>query len=111
MPGRESTQVVLWKKKEAGQRGLISCITFCPDYSGMFACGSYTNTVGIYDENTNSPICVSLKRRFYWRFYRNFVALERACYKVAIEFPIESLSTSIIVYFGSYLKIDKMALV
>jgi hypothetical protein len=33
----------------------------------------------------------------YWRFYRNFVALERACYKVAIESPIQSLLLYLIV--------------
>jgi len=58
IPGRESHQMNLAKKKEEGQKGLISCISFSPDYSGMYALGSYSNTVGVYTESNNSPICL-----------------------------------------------------
>jgi len=56
-PGRDSTHVVVYNKRDGGQRGLLSCINFSPDYSGMFAVGSYSNTVGIYSESDNSAIC------------------------------------------------------
>ena len=34
-----------------GQKGLISCIEFNPDRSGVYAAGSYQHSVGIYIEN------------------------------------------------------------
>ena len=39
------------KKDPMGQKGIISCIQFNPDNSGVFAAGSYSNSVGIYVEN------------------------------------------------------------
>lgn len=36
-----------------GQKGIISCLAFNPDYSGCFAAGSYANSVGIYVENAD----------------------------------------------------------
>lgn len=35
-----------------GQKGLISCIAFRPDASGLFAAGAYCKTVGLYDERS-----------------------------------------------------------
>lgn len=31
--------------------GFVSCLSFSPDNSGIFACGSYESTVGIYSED------------------------------------------------------------
>ena len=39
------------RKDPLGQKGIISCINFCPDNSGAFAAGSYAYSVGIYVEN------------------------------------------------------------
>ena len=39
-----------------GIKGLISCIDFNPDRSGVYAVGSYSNSMGIYAEG--SPSCV-----------------------------------------------------
>lgn len=39
------------KKDYTGQKGIISCLAFNPDYSGAFAAGSYSNCVGIYVED------------------------------------------------------------
>lgn len=35
-----------------GQKGIISCLSFNPDYSGAYAAGSYANSIGVYVENT-----------------------------------------------------------
>lgn len=34
-----------------GQKGILSCISFNPDFSKTFALGSYANSVGVYVEN------------------------------------------------------------
>ena len=39
------------KRDPLGQKGIISCIRFSPDQSGVFAAGSYAHSVGIYVEN------------------------------------------------------------
>jgi len=39
------------RKDKNGQKGLISCLEFNPDYSGSYAAGSYANSVFIYVEN------------------------------------------------------------
>eukprot|EP01112_Ceratiomyxa_fruticulosa_P012170 TRINITY_DN3359_c0_g2_i1.p1 TRINITY_DN3359_c0_g2~~TRINITY_DN3359_c0_g2_i1.p1 ORF type:complete len:528 (-),score=118.66 TRINITY_DN3359_c0_g2_i1:48-1589(-) len=41
-----------------GQLGIISSISFSPDYSGMFACGCYNKTVGLYDSKNNNTIAI-----------------------------------------------------
>jgi len=33
-------------------RGILSCFCFASNNSGIFACGSYNNTVGIYEEDS-----------------------------------------------------------
>lgn len=33
--------------------GILSCIAMNPDFSGMFAVGSYSRSVGLYDERTD----------------------------------------------------------
>ena len=46
------------KRSKIGQRGIISCIAFNPDYSGMYAAGSYANTIGIYSELDGDLLCM-----------------------------------------------------
>ena len=46
------------KRSKAGQRGIISCIGFNPDYSGMYAAGSYAKTIGIYSELNGDLYCM-----------------------------------------------------
>jgi len=38
------------------QKGVISSIAFNPDLSGMFAAGSYGNTIGVYSEMDNNQL-------------------------------------------------------
>lgn len=47
----ESFPTTKSKKDGNGQKGLISCIEFNPDYSGCYATGSYSKSVFIYVEN------------------------------------------------------------
>jgi WD40 repeat protein len=39
------------RKARDGQRGIISCFAFAPDYSGLFAAGSFSATTGLYVES------------------------------------------------------------
>lgn len=39
------------RKDASGQKGIISAISFNPDYSGVYAAGSYAHSLGIYVEN------------------------------------------------------------
>ena len=54
-PGRQETNVPTCKtrKDKFGQKGIISAISFCPDFSGLYAAGSFSQNVGLYAENTN----------------------------------------------------------
>lgn len=50
-PGREHRVIPTFKRanrETTGQRGIISCIAFNPDKSGLYACGSYSRNVGLY---------------------------------------------------------------
>jgi len=50
-PGREHRTVPTFKRanrETTGQRGIISCIAFNPDKSGLYACGSYSRNIGLY---------------------------------------------------------------
>ncbi|KAI8335696.1 WD40-repeat-containing domain protein [Chlamydoabsidia padenii] len=47
------------RKSRKGQKGIISCLDFNPDSSGMYAAGSYCNSIGLYDERTND-LCLKL---------------------------------------------------
>ncbi|KAI8140179.1 WD40-repeat-containing domain protein [Fennellomyces sp. T-0311] len=60
-PGQESQKVptIPQKKTKKGQKGIISCLDFSPDYAGLYAAGSYSHSVGIYDE-TNNELCLKL---------------------------------------------------
>ncbi|KAI9496871.1 WD40-repeat-containing domain protein [Zychaea mexicana] len=60
-PGQESQKVptIPQRRTKKGQKGIISCLDFSPDYAGLYAAGSYSHTVGIYDE-TNNELCLKL---------------------------------------------------
>lgn len=45
------------RKSRKGQKGILSCIDFSTD--GLYAVGSYSQSVGIYDE-TNNELCLKL---------------------------------------------------
>ena len=45
---------------EAGL-GIISTLAFCPDYSGLFAAGSFSGTVSLYSEDTGGTPVQHLK--------------------------------------------------
>lgn len=45
------------RKSKKGQKGIISCIDFSTD--GLYAAGSYSQSIGIYDE-TNNELCLKL---------------------------------------------------
>lgn len=47
------------RKSRKGQKGIVSCLDFNPDQSGMYAAGSYSNSIGIYDERTDE-LCLKL---------------------------------------------------
>ncbi|CAO3632134.1 unnamed protein product [Cunninghamella blakesleeana] len=47
------------KNHRKGQKGIISCIDFNQDRSGMYAAGSYSQSIGIYDER-NHQLCLKL---------------------------------------------------
>jgi WD40 repeat protein len=59
-PGRDcfSIPTTPTKKSPYGQKGLISALSFNPDYSGAYAAGSYADSIGVYVEN--SPDCAML---------------------------------------------------
>ena len=38
--------------------GILSIITFNPDFSGLYAVGSYSNSIAIFNETDNSVCCV-----------------------------------------------------
>lgn len=60
-PGPDSKKIptIPKRKSKKGQKGIISCLDFCPDYSGLYAAGSYSQSIGIYDE-TNNELCLKL---------------------------------------------------
>lgn len=39
--------------------GIISCFDFSPDYSGLYAAGSYSQNIGLYEEK-NNKLCLKL---------------------------------------------------
>ncbi|KAJ3390552.1 Telomerase Cajal body protein 1 [Lobulomyces angularis] len=54
-PGKESENILTTptKRSKSGQKGIISSISFNPDYSGLLSLGSYSGSVGLYDINDN----------------------------------------------------------
>ena len=56
-PGANSVcefQTIPRKKSKSGLRGLISCLNFRYDDTGVFAAGSFKGSVGVYDSRTLS---------------------------------------------------------
>lgn len=47
-------QTIASKKSKCGQKGLISCMNFRFDDTGVFAAGSFKGSVGVYDSRTLS---------------------------------------------------------
>ncbi|KAI8977912.1 WD40-repeat-containing domain protein [Pilobolus umbonatus] len=47
------------RRSKKGQKGIISCIDFSPDHSGLYAAGSYSQSIGLYDESVNE-LCYKL---------------------------------------------------
>jgi len=59
IPGRTCEEIKCSSHLNGGQNGIISCLSFNPDYSGVFAAGSYSNSVGVYNQmDKNSLICM-----------------------------------------------------
>ncbi|CDH57186.1 telomerase cajal body protein 1-like [Lichtheimia corymbifera JMRC:FSU:9682] len=58
-PGQASAKIptIPNRKSKQGQKGIISCLDFSVD--GLYAAGSYSQSVGIYDE-TNNELCLKL---------------------------------------------------
>jgi len=56
LAGREhkNKPTVITRRDRTGQRGILSTIAFCHDRSGLFAVGSFSRTVGLYDERGDS---------------------------------------------------------
>jgi WD40 repeat protein len=54
IPGRQFKSIATTPKRKSreGQRGVISTIAFNPDKSGVYACGSYSSNIGLYDERS-----------------------------------------------------------
>ncbi|RHZ84437.1 hypothetical protein Glove_81g47 [Diversispora epigaea] len=46
------------RKSKDGQKGIISCLAFNPDFSGLYAAGSYSQTIGLYDESNNNLLYI-----------------------------------------------------
>ena len=44
------------RKDTEGQRGIISCLKFNPDYSGAYAAGTYAHNITIYAENVQNSV-------------------------------------------------------
>lgn len=59
-PGRQVTTVATCKsrKDKFGQKGIVSAISFCPDYSGLYGVGSFSQSLGLYAENTNKRVAL-----------------------------------------------------
>jgi len=52
-PGRNSSNLstTASRRTNTGQKGIISSLAFSPDYSGLYAAGSYAQSVCLYAEN------------------------------------------------------------
>ncbi|KAG8815143.1 hypothetical protein FRC17_000845 [Serendipita sp. 399] len=48
------------KKSRDGLRGIVSSLAFCPDYSGMFAAGTFSSSIGLLSEETGGEILMYL---------------------------------------------------
>lgn len=57
-PGRDHDTLHTFKRKEDGQPGIISCISFDPGNSGLMAAGSYSGVAALYDCRTKEQLCL-----------------------------------------------------
>ena len=59
-PGRDHNTIETHRKGQDGQSGIISCISFAPEFSspGLMAAGSYNCTAGLYDMRTHEQLAV-----------------------------------------------------
>lgn len=57
-PGRPVSERPLCKCRSdrSGQRGIVSCMSFNPDWSGLYAVGTYARNVWIYDDRSAEPV-------------------------------------------------------
>lgn len=56
-PGRDCIMLSTWDKAgRVGQAGIVSCFSFNPDRSGVFAAGAYDGSVALYDVNTREQL-------------------------------------------------------
>jgi len=59
-PGRQIFELKTFEKNGigSGQKGMLSTITACPTFHGVYAVGSYSGTVGLYSTQTNLCDCL-----------------------------------------------------
>ena len=57
-PGTESLEISLKQNQFNQQNGIISCISFNPMITNMFASGSYDRSIGIFDERQQKVLNV-----------------------------------------------------
>ncbi|ORX65383.1 WD40 repeat-like protein [Anaeromyces robustus] len=50
------------RKSKHGQKGIIACMDFNPDYSGLLAAGSLSKSIGIYDTNNSNELIFQQKK-------------------------------------------------
>ncbi|PVF91744.1 WD40 repeat-like protein [Serendipita vermifera] len=50
------------KKSKDGLRGIISALSFCPDYSGLFAAGTFNSSIGLFSEETGGQVLMYLEQ-------------------------------------------------
>jgi WD40 repeat protein len=50
------------RKSKHGQKGIIACMDFNPDYSGLLAAGSLSKSIGIYDTNNSNELIFQKKK-------------------------------------------------
>lgn len=55
-PGQQVDEIKTFTKNgiDTGQRGILSTITACPTFNGVYAVGSFCGTIGLYSLQTNS---------------------------------------------------------
>ncbi|KAF8518200.1 WD40-repeat-containing domain protein [Gautieria morchelliformis] len=48
------------KKSRSGLKGIVSSLAFCPDYSGLYAAGTFSSSLVLFAENSQAEIIQSL---------------------------------------------------
>jgi len=57
-PGRDYLTIKTFQRKQDGQPGIISSISFAPDNSGLMAVGSYSGVAALYDSRTQEQLFI-----------------------------------------------------